>query len=109
LSLEAEPVGGDVSCKLTGPFTGSGTTARLVPPYRPHPPVAAITYNEDTYRRLALWWGVVPVKSEFAQTTDEMIVAGEALLKSKALVAAAGKILMLAGQSHTPGATHRDP
>ena len=87
-------------------FTESVTTAHLVSTYRPHAPIAAITYNDDTYRRLALWWGVVPVKSDFAETTDDMIGQGEALLKAKGLVAKGDTILMLAGQSHTAGATN---
>jgi pyruvate kinase len=87
-------------------FTESGTTAELVSTFRPRPPIAAITYNEDTYRRLALWWGVVPVKSAFAETTDDMIVRGEALLQQKGLVAKGDGVLMLAGQSHTAGATN---
>jgi hypothetical protein len=35
-----------------------------------------------------------------------MITAGEALLKTKALVTTGDTILMLAGQSHTAGATN---
>jgi len=106
LARVAKTVAEELGCKLIVAFTESGTTAHLVSTYRPHPPVAAVTYNEETYRRLALWWGVIPVRSEFAQTTDEMITAGEALLKSKALVAKGDMILMLAGQSHTAGATN---
>jgi pyruvate kinase len=68
--------------------------------------VAAITYNEETFRRLALWWGVKPVLSRFHETTDEMILRGQDLLKEKGLVAAGDTVLMLAGQSHTAGATN---
>ena len=46
------------------------------------------------------------MKSEFAATTDEMIVQGEELLKEKGLVAKGDTVLMLAGQSHTAGATN---
>ena len=49
---------------------------------------------------------MLPVRSEFAPTTDEMIVRGEALLKRRGLVAAGDTVLMLAGQSHTAGATN---
>ena len=54
--------------------------------YRPRAPIAAITYNEETYRRLALWWGVVPVKSEFARDHRRDDRAGEELLKRRGLV-----------------------
>ena len=106
LARVARTVAEELGCKLIVAFTESGTTAHLVSTYRPHPPVAAITPNADTYRRLALWWGVVPVKSEFADTTDDMIVKGERLLKEKGLITKGDTVLMLAGQSHTAGATN---
>jgi pyruvate kinase len=106
LARVASTVAEELNCKLIVAFTESGSTARLVSSYRPRAPIAAVTYNDDTYRRLALWWGVVPVKSEFAPTTDEMIVRGEELLKRKGLVTSGDTILMLAGQSHTTGATN---
>ena len=65
LARVARTVAEELGCKLIVAFTESGTTAHLVSTYRPRPPIAAITPNADTYRRLALWWGVIPVKSEF--------------------------------------------
>ena len=87
LARVASSVCEELSCKLIVAFTESGSTARLVSSYRPRAAIAAITFNDDTYRRLALWWGVVLVKSEFAPTTDEMIVKGDDLLKRRGLAA----------------------
>jgi pyruvate kinase len=106
LARVASSVAEDLDCRLIVAFTESGSTARLLSAFRPRAPIAAITYNDDSFRRLALWWGVLPVKSEFARTTDEMIVKGEALLQRLGLAAAGDTILMLAGQSHTAGATN---
>jgi pyruvate kinase len=106
LARVASTVCEELSCKLIVAFTESGSTARLVSSYRPRAAIAAVTYNDDTYRRLALWWGVVPVKSEFAANTDEMIVKGDELLKRRGLAATGDKVVMLAGQSHTTGATN---
>ncbi len=106
LARVASTVAEELGCKLIVAFTESGTTAQLLSTYRPRAPIAAVTYNPDTYRRLALWWGVVPVKSEFVETKHEMILKGEALLKAQGLVAKGDTILMLAGQSHTAGATN---
>jgi pyruvate kinase len=106
LARVARTVAEELDCKLIVAFTESGSTARLVSTFRPHSAVAAITYNEDTYRRLALWWGILPVKSEFAATTDEMIARGEELLRKRGFVEAGDTILMLGGQSHTAGATN---
>ena len=54
-------------------FTHSGSTARLLSKNRPRQPILAPTPSENTYRRLALVWGVVPILSEIATNTDEMI------------------------------------
>ena len=106
LARVASTVCEELGCKLIVAFTESGSTARLVSSYRPRAAIAAVTPNDDTYRRLALWWGAVPVKSEFAATTDEMIVKGDELLKRRGLAASGDKVVMLAGQSHTAGATN---
>ena len=106
LSRVAAMVAEELECKLIVAFTASGSTACLVSMYRPRSPIAAITYDEDTCRRLALWWGVVPLKSGIARTTDEMVVEAEELLKRKKLAAPGDVVLMLGGQSHTAGATN---
>jgi len=106
LARVASTVAEELDCKLIVAFTESGSTARLVSSFRPKAPIAAITYNEDSYHRLALWSGVVPVKSAFAANTDEMIVKGEQLLKERKMVKPGDCVLMLAGQSHTAGATN---
>jgi pyruvate kinase len=106
LARVANTVAEELDCKLIVAFTESGSTARLVSSYRPHAPIAAITYNDETYRRLALWWGVVPILSTFARDTDAMIVQGEQILKDLSLVRSGDTILMLAGQTHTAGATN---
>jgi pyruvate kinase len=106
LARVANTVAEELDAKLIVVFTASGASARTVSAYRPRPPIAAITHNPDIYTRLALWWGVVPLQSTFVPTTDEMILAGEALLKKEGLVQAGDTVLMLAGQSHTTGATN---
>jgi pyruvate kinase len=106
LARVAAMVAEELECKLIVAFTASGSTACLVSMYRPGSPIAAITYDDDTYRRLALWWGVVPLKSRVARTTDEMVLDAEALLKRKELVRPGDVVLMLGGQSHTAGTTN---
>lgn len=106
LARVAAMVAEELECKLIVAFTASGSTACLVSMYRPGSPIAAITYDEDTYRRLALWWGVIPLKSRVARTTDEMVLDAEALLKRKELVRPGDVVLMLGGQSHTAGTTN---
>ncbi|GAK38751.1 pyruvate kinase [Paenibacillus urinalis] len=50
--------------------TESGYTARMVSKYRPEAPIVAVTNEDRTMRRLALTWGVTPVKGVPCDTTD---------------------------------------
>jgi pyruvate kinase len=106
LARGAHTVAQELDCKLIVAFTESGTTARLLSSYRPQPPIVALTYNEQTYRRLALCWGVTPVQTEYAATTEQMLAKGEELLKARKLAASGDVVLMLAGQTYTKGVTN---
>lgn len=106
LARVASTVAEELDCRGIVAFTESGSTARLLSAFRPKAPIAAITPNHVTFRRLALWCGVYPVQSEFVSTTYEMMMKGEALLKARGLVETGQTVLMLAGQSHAKGATN---
>ncbi|GKU75780.1 pyruvate kinase [Paenibacillus sp. L3-i20] len=62
----------DLNAKAIITSTQSGFTARMVAKYRPKAPIIAVTTDERVMRRLALGWGVIPVKGAEAETTDEM-------------------------------------
>src|SRR5438093_78028 len=52
-------------------ITRGGTTARRLSALRPQAPIIAATQREDTARRLALYWGVVPLCLELGENLDE--------------------------------------
>ncbi|CAH1222506.1 Pyruvate kinase [Paenibacillus plantiphilus] len=62
----------DLSAKAIITSTESGYTARMISKYRPKSPIVAVTPVEQVMRRMALIWGVIPVKGTPANTTDEM-------------------------------------
>lgn len=62
----------DLDVKAIFTATESGYTARMVSKYRPKAPIFAVTPNEQVVRRLALVWGVIPVISQEARTTDQL-------------------------------------
>lgn len=85
----------DVSAIITP--TESGHSARMVSKYRPQVPIVAITFSEEVLRRLTLVWGVYPVLSEPANTTDEMLdVAINKGLETK-LFERGAKVIITAG------------
>jgi pyruvate kinase len=106
LAHVARTVAEELGCRLIVAFTESGATAELASTYQPRANVVAITPRIAAFRRLALWWGVVPLLTTESSTTDEMIERGEALLKERGLAAPGELVVMLAGQSHTTGATN---
>lgn len=62
----------DLNAKAIITSTQSGFTARMVSKYRPKAPIIAVTTDAKVMKRLALGWGVIPVKGDDAVTTDEM-------------------------------------
>jgi pyruvate kinase len=106
LARVATTVAEELGCKLIIAFTESGLTARLVAGHRPAVPVVAVTHQELVCRRLALWWGVLPVRSAPNENTDALLAAGEAQLKARGLVCAGDTVLMLSGHSAAAAATN---
>ncbi len=69
--------------------TSSGYTAKMVSKFRPQAPIIAATSNEAVMRRLALTWGVCPIKSALAGNTDEVIEKSiEASIEKAPIIAA---------------------
>jgi pyruvate kinase len=55
------------------PSTRSGATAKLVAKFRPKTKIVAVTYSDKVMNKLALVWGVYPIKVDFYPNTDLMI------------------------------------
>ena len=87
-------------------FTETGSTARHVSGFRPRARIAGITPSEKVYRRLALQWGVIPVLLPLVADTDGLLHSGEEALRRAGHLKAGDRIVILAGQSHTAGATN---
>jgi pyruvate kinase len=63
-------------------FTVSGRTALILSKYRPQVPILAFTPSLATYRKMNLYWGVIPHLVEPVSTIDAMLVeVDHAILK----------------------------
>jgi pyruvate kinase len=78
-------------------FTESGSTARLISKYRPHTDIYAYTPLEETYRRMALYSGVTPLRFARVESTDEMINYAERNLLDLGIVKPGDSVVMAAG------------
>jgi pyruvate kinase len=63
----------DLNAKAIVIVTFSGETARRVSRYRPQVPIIVATVSQRTYYRMAINWGVTPVKAEVKNDTDSLI------------------------------------
>jgi pyruvate kinase len=93
---EIEAVG--IAC-----YTESGVTARLMSEYRPEAVIYALTPRETTYRRLALEWGVVPLRVQLSTSIDAQIAAVERELRGAGLCCAGDWIVITMAMPTGPG------
>jgi pyruvate kinase len=77
--------------------TVSGSTARRIASHRPVTPIFAPTPSRNTYRQLALVWGVEPLLVDQFTDTDDMIVTVVEAARRRGLVADGDLVVITAG------------
>ena len=82
--------------------TVSGSTARHISRFRPPCPIVAVTPSPVVQRELVLLWGVYPLLSERAATTDEVISDAVAAARTHGY-AREGDIVVVTGGSVEQG------
>ena len=75
----------------------SGATARVVSNLRPRQVILGVTPNERTLRRMAIYWGVKPIKSQAFNTTDDICDGAIELAKVKQFVETGEIVVITAG------------
>ncbi|MSP78620.1 MAG: pyruvate kinase [Dehalococcoidia bacterium] len=85
-------------------YTRSGYSAQRLSKERPQVPIFAFTSEEMVYRRLALWYGVLPIMGPFVENTDAMIQQMEQQLVSRGLVKRGATIVIV--RLSPPAAQH---
>ena len=78
-------------------FTQTGRTAVLMSKVRPRVPIFAFTPEESTYRRLSMYWGVVPQQVPFANTVETMLRHVEAALRAATPIEAGQQVVLISG------------
>jgi pyruvate kinase len=78
-------------------FTESGFSGRLVSKYRPRSPIVGFSPNQETRRRLSLYWGVFPRRIHRIRTIDELARVAESRLLEERVVKRGDVIGIVAG------------
>src|SRR5699024_2770445 len=77
--------------------TQSGHSAQMAAKYRPKAPIIAVTFSGYVCRRLTLVWGVHPVQSKEAHTTDELLDVAVQKAQETNIFSQGSKVIITAG------------
>jgi pyruvate kinase len=88
-------------------FTSSGFTARIVASYRPSVPILAVTTEPETFRQLALVWGVVPALVDHLPSYEDMLPVARQRMLELGLAKTGDRVVVTAGVPFDrPGTTN---
>lgn len=88
---------GNIPAKFIVVFSASGRSARLLSKYRPKVEILALTDNVESYRRMALYWGVIPVMVPTMQHVEQMIQQMDTMLQETGYVQSGDVVVVLFG------------
>jgi pyruvate kinase len=88
-------------------LTSSGFTARTIASYRPSVPILAVTPEPETFRQLALNWGVIPAIVERRPDYESMVELTREVIVKKGLAWPGDRFVVTAGVPFDkPGTTN---
>ena len=77
--------------------TVSGANARVVSNLKPQQKILGVTPNERTYRRMSIYWGVIPMKSFEVSSTEAICSGAIELAQAKQMVESGDIVVLTAG------------
>ena len=92
-------MGIDLGAKAVVACSLSGMTARMVSRFRSPVPIIGLTTNENTWRKLALSWGVIPAICEQFTSTDVLFYMAKNIAKQTLSLSKGEKIVITGGDT----------
>ena len=89
----------DVGAKTIVACSLSGMTARMVSRFRSPVDIIGLTTDEQTWRRLALSWGVIPAMCEKFTSTDVLFYTAKKIAQSTLKLSKGEKIIITGGDT----------
>jgi pyruvate kinase len=87
----------ELNLKVVAVFTERGSTARLISKHRPRPPIIAFSMNQQTRRKMSLYWGVNSRKCVVVSDVEDMAAHAEKRLLEEKLVKKGDVVGIVAG------------
>lgn len=97
VSYNACFIADELSSRALVAYTRSGLTAERVSACRPCTPILAITPDEKVFRRLLLWWGVIPYLHSPIMSADELFAAAVMIAKKTGIGIPGEELVIIAG------------
>ena len=89
-----------IGAKLIVAPSITGFTTRQLSKWRPSVPIIGLSPNSTAVRQMQLYWGVLPIKAERSESTDELIDNSLALLKERGIAESDDVVIIAAGTAH---------
>jgi len=86
-----------IGAKLIVCATESGRTAILISRYRPHTPILALTPSDLVQRRLALYFGIIPMVVQQFESVNHILRTAVAMARTSHMARRGDKIVIAAG------------
>jgi len=96
----------DLDVSAIAVFTETGTTARQLSKYRPKPPIYALSSVEPVIHRMAMLWGVHPIRCPKLHTAEQMVDLAETTLEKGGYVKPREIMGIVAGTRTRSGSTN---
>jgi pyruvate kinase len=93
----AKELAHDLNVSAIVVFTQSGRTALLMSKSNPRVPILGFTPNEDTYRKMAFYWGVYPHLTQFANSFEEMLAHVESAMIASTPIKQGQQVVVISG------------
>jgi pyruvate kinase len=107
IAAGAHQIADTLGLRTIAAWTSSGSTALRIARERPNSTVIALTPNIDTARRLALVWGVHPIRTKDASDIDDMAFRACKFAVREGFSQVGDRVIIVAGVPFgTPGATN---
>jgi pyruvate kinase len=96
----------DLDVSAIAVFTETGATARQLSKYRPKPQIFALSSVDASIHRMALLWGVHPIKCPKLHTSEQMVDYAEETLEQGGFVKPKEVLGIVAGTRTRSGSTN---
>jgi pyruvate kinase len=107
IAAASHQIADTLNIKTVAAWTFSGSTAFRIARERPNSTVLALTPSQNTARRLALVWGVHPIRTKDASDIDDMAFRACKFALREDYSRIGDRVIVVAGMPFgTPGATN---